>query len=391
MINIKDTFNYLYYYPLIKNYQTFYLTHKNTTDISFNKLVLEPTYDPTSFASPNIDTVYGYMWLDVSIEPVYIYIPKIKDRYYSVEFCDFFTQVFNYVSLITNPLPEGGWIACHYEYRHPLKFKVDYIIQSPTPICLGLIRIRNYDDPLNIKLYFDQFQIIGYHKQYKYLIWNSNLLNTDYKQVVNLAIKNGWINEISELTINDPTTLSESIKFATKLIQKGLNSYKIGIWNTSFDIDMTPHSIESYQDAINRAAIVDIGIYLNTNNEAIYSVTFDDQYQQPLNGNNQYYIVFQQFPPFLPKGFWSLTLYDPSTKLPIKFNNKNQFINSKSDGVILIQNSDTLNLQQNNILYINNDQSFYIIFRIYLPDLSKLIRNNIVSTEYFPLIYPFKQ
>jgi hypothetical protein len=246
-------------------------------------------------------------------------------------------------------------------YHLPLRKDVEYTIKCPNPIALGLIRIRNCNH------IFNQFQVIGPSKSYNLLPWSPDLLTIHYGKVVNLFIDNGWLNGSHLSLIGD----KNEINYAISLISKNSNGYKIGIWNTSLNIDMTPHPILTLDEALDRASMVDIGIYLNIPQEAIYAFTSIADDQRILNGSHSYSIIFTTLPPLLSKGFWSLTLYNSSTKLPVKFSNDIQSVNSSSfrGNSIYINGLD-------NSLYVDDDSTFYIILRIYLPNLSELTDDN---------------
>ncbi|MFD0771391.1 DUF1254 domain-containing protein [Bacillus sp. CGMCC 1.60114] len=43
---------------------------------------------------PNVDTLYMYVWLDVSERPVMLLVPDTQDRYYTVQLLDAWTNTF---------------------------------------------------------------------------------------------------------------------------------------------------------------------------------------------------------------------------------------------------------------------------------------------------------
>lgn len=47
----------------------------------------------TSIPTPNSDTPYSFLWMDLRAEPLVLFVPKAeKNRYYSVEFLDLYTD-----------------------------------------------------------------------------------------------------------------------------------------------------------------------------------------------------------------------------------------------------------------------------------------------------------
>ena len=53
------------------------------------------TYEDTAIVTPNSDTPYSLLWLDLRAEPMVLSVPAVeKNRYYSVMLCD--GNTFNY-------------------------------------------------------------------------------------------------------------------------------------------------------------------------------------------------------------------------------------------------------------------------------------------------------
>src|ERR1700722_12570047 len=46
---------------------------------------------------PNIDTLYGYSWIDLTKEPVLLHVPDTNDRYYSIQLLDEYQNTYAYV------------------------------------------------------------------------------------------------------------------------------------------------------------------------------------------------------------------------------------------------------------------------------------------------------
>ena len=44
--------------------------------------------------SPNVDTLYSLAWLDLTSEPIVLRVPDLGDRYYLMQICDAWTNVF---------------------------------------------------------------------------------------------------------------------------------------------------------------------------------------------------------------------------------------------------------------------------------------------------------
>src|SRR5262245_15056126 len=55
------------------------------------------TANDTDVVLPNADTLYCSGWMDLSDGPLVLKVPAIKDRYYTFEFLDAYTNVYSYV------------------------------------------------------------------------------------------------------------------------------------------------------------------------------------------------------------------------------------------------------------------------------------------------------
>src|SRR5688572_11123253 len=76
-----------------------YLKLSQDAGIGFNRFHLnQDLATPTlHVAGPNIDTIYGIAWLDLSTEPVVITVPDAADRYYSIHLIDAYANTFAYI------------------------------------------------------------------------------------------------------------------------------------------------------------------------------------------------------------------------------------------------------------------------------------------------------
>jgi hypothetical protein len=44
---------------------------------------------------PNVDTLYGFAWVDLKAEPLVLHVPDTNDRYYCIQFIDAYSILFN--------------------------------------------------------------------------------------------------------------------------------------------------------------------------------------------------------------------------------------------------------------------------------------------------------
>ena len=93
---------FIYGLPIVMNYAVMYeyAVDKNSSQFKapFNQINNEArvfTYKDTAVVTPNSDTPYSILWMDLRAEPMVLSVPAVeKSRYYSVMLCD--GNTFNY-------------------------------------------------------------------------------------------------------------------------------------------------------------------------------------------------------------------------------------------------------------------------------------------------------
>src|ERR1700679_2372482 len=96
---------YIYGFPMTVNYQTMYKQAIDTTSkdyrgvfntVNSSKSVATP--EDKFVVTPNSDTPYSYLWMDLRSEPIVITMPKIEpNRYYTAQLVDLYTYNFGYL------------------------------------------------------------------------------------------------------------------------------------------------------------------------------------------------------------------------------------------------------------------------------------------------------
>ena len=105
---------YIYGFPVVTNYQTLYKQAVDTSNAdyraSFNtiaSLANVATPEDKFVVTPNSDTPYSFLWMDLRAEPVVVTMPKIEEgRYYTGQLIDLYT--FNFAYLGTRSFGNDG-------------------------------------------------------------------------------------------------------------------------------------------------------------------------------------------------------------------------------------------------------------------------------------------
>src|SRR5947207_13778769 len=96
---------FIYGLPIVMNYAVMYeyAVDRNSGQFKapFNQIKNESnvfTYKDTAIVTPNSDTPYSIVWLDLRSEPVVLSVPAVDPkRYYSIMLCDGNTYNYGYV------------------------------------------------------------------------------------------------------------------------------------------------------------------------------------------------------------------------------------------------------------------------------------------------------
>jgi hypothetical protein len=97
---------YVYAYPLV-------LIEATRYSIPVNRFIHVPQFPTAEFRQivrPNADTLYSTAWLDLSEEPILIYVPDSGGRFYLLQFMDAWTETFADPGKRTTGTGEG-WFA----------------------------------------------------------------------------------------------------------------------------------------------------------------------------------------------------------------------------------------------------------------------------------------
>ena len=81
--------------------------------------------------SPNVDTLYSLAWLDLAAEPIVLRVPDLGDRYYLMQICDAWTNVFAAPGTRTTGNRAGAFALVGPDWRGTLPSDVQKIA-APT-------------------------------------------------------------------------------------------------------------------------------------------------------------------------------------------------------------------------------------------------------------------
>ena len=144
---------FIYGLPLVMNYAVMqeFAVDRNSGQFKapFNEIKsLHHVATPadTAVITPNSDTPYSMLWLDLRAEPMVISVPAIeKDRYYAVQLIDGNTYNFGYIGTRATGTEAGDYLVVGPDWKGGTPSGIKKVFQSTTPFTLALIRTQLFN------------------------------------------------------------------------------------------------------------------------------------------------------------------------------------------------------------------------------------------------------
>lgn len=141
---------YVYLYPMVKNYLTLYqyAVEKGGPQYKapFNVLSnVDRVYTPadTAIITPNSDTPYSFIVMDLRAEPIVISLPEIEDdRYYSVHIIDLYTHNVDYLGTRVDGNGGGNFLLTGPGWKGEVPAGIKRVVELPTWLGLAMFRTQ---------------------------------------------------------------------------------------------------------------------------------------------------------------------------------------------------------------------------------------------------------
>jgi hypothetical protein len=361
---------FIYGLPLVMNYAVMneFVVDKNSGQFKapFNTISNQArvfTYKDTAVVTPNSDTPYSMLWLDLRAEPMVISVPAVdKKRYYSVQLTDGNTYNYGYIGSRATGSDAGDYLIVGPDWQGEKPEGIKQVFRSTTPFALTIFRTQlfNADDMPNV----EKVQA-GYQARPLSAFLNQPAPpaapKIDFLPATTAGIKDNFYDYLDAALQFVPETpetkdlrarlasigIGPGKKFAFKDLSlehkaaillamkegddkvdaylktgmKDINGWKVG----SLFGDAAFYN----GDWLKRAAAAKGGIYGNDAVEAMYPMTRVDGSGVTLDASkHNYTLTFPagQLPPV--NAFWSVTMYDGKTQLLIENPINRYLINS---------------------------------------------------------------
>lgn len=386
---------YLYAFPMLVGYKVLHDYNVDKTSgaylAPFNELHNEArvfTPKDTTISTPNSDTPYSLVQLDLRAEPMVICLPDIeKARYYDVQLTDMYTNNFGYMGSRTTGNDAGCFMIAGPGWKGETPKGIKSVFNSDTDFTFTIFRTQLFDadDMPNVQKVQAGYKVqplsaflgqaapaaapaidwpaltpaalgADFPKYLNFLLQFAPvtaLPESEQKLLSSFArigIKASEPFDISELSADQQAALGDAIKAASAKIDATAAS--VGATVNGWQVGAAAGSRAFFNgDWALRAAGAKLGIYGNDAEEAAYPFARNDVNGVPLDGSQHTYTL--TFPAgALPpvNAFWSITMYDGATQLLID-NPINRYLINSAMLPDLKTNADgslTLYIQQEN-------------------------------------------
>lgn len=369
------------------------------------------TYKDTAIVSPNSDTPYSLVWMDLRTEPLVISVPAVDPkRYYSLMLADLNTYNFGYVGSRATGSDAGSYMVVGPEWTGAAPAGIRRVFRSSTNFAIGIFRTQLFDaadidgvkavqagyraEPLSS---FQGAAAAVAPALPDFPKFEKDLVRTEFFQYLDFALtympalpEDRWIREqlarigvgpgktfdFKDLSIEDKAEIllgmragKEKVDAAVAAFGTDINGWRVG---SAFGDAAFFHG-----DWLLRATAAQAGIFGNDAVEAMYPMAKQDSTGAPLDGSKHAYtITFAagEQPPV--EAFWSITMYDGRTQLLVENPIDRYLINSPmlpdmklgSDGslTIYIQSDSPGPDRESNWLPAPKGP-IYIVMRLYWP------------------------
>jgi hypothetical protein len=349
---------YIYGFPMVDNYRiqyAYFVDRKNPEfKAPWNQIRNIPrvfTPEDKAIQTPNSDTPYSFVGMDLRAEPMVLTVPAIeKKRYYSIQLIDLYTHNFAYIGSRATGNEAASFLIAGPGWKGETPKGVKKVIRSETQLVLAGYRTQLFNpaDLDNVK----KIQS-GYKAQplsaflgaaapqtppavnfIKPLTPAEQKSSPEFFKILNFTLQfapthpseKDLMARFARIGVGagktfDPSKLSPEMKAALEQgmadawaelakLQKRVDAGEV----TSGDFFGTRGYLKN--NYLYRMIAAVLGIYGNSKAEAMYPIYAIDADGQKLDGGKRYTVRFApgQLPPV--NAFWSLTMYElPSSLL----------------------------------------------------------------------------
>jgi len=412
---------YTWGFPMVESYKSMYQQavdsggpnfHAGFNEIGSSANVATPK--DTAIITPNSDTPYSFLWMDLRAEPVVISVPAIDPkRYFSVQLIDMSTFNFAYINQAQTDGKAGTFMVAGPGWQGDVPKGVQQVFRSESQLAYALFRTQLFapDDIDSVRRLQAQYKVqplsaflgtaapppapkidfppydaakangLGFFSYLNFLLQYVPVDPSETalrERFASIGIVPGKPFDEASLSAQDRQALLDGIADADKALEQfvatEVNTGKV----SSADFFGTREFLKN--NYLYRFAGAKLGIYGNSGSEADYLSYFVDAEGRPADASQHDYVLRfakDQLPP--THAFWSVTMYDGKSKLLVDNPIDRYLVNSPmlpklqkdADGglTLYVQHASPGKDKESNWLPAP-DGPFYLILRNYSPAAS---------------------
>jgi len=409
---------FIYGLPIVMAYDVMYeyAVDRNSGQfkVPFNQIFNEArvfTPKDTAVITPNSDTPYSFIFMDLRAEPMVISVPAVpKSRYYSLQLTDSNTFNYGYVGTRTTGTEPGDYLVAGPGWTGAKPAGIRGVFQSSTQFSGAVFRTQLFDakDMDNVKKIQAGYKVqplsawlqqppppaapaVQFPKIDKELAKTNFFEYLDFalqfappgpeekavrERLARIGIGPGKTYDFKDLSLEHKAAVLLGMKEGERKVDESIKNFGRAV--NGWRVGSPFGNREFYKgDWLLRAGAAKAGIYGNDAVEAMYPMAKQDASGEPLDGSKHgYALTFApgKLPPV--NAFWSVTMYDGKTQLLIDNPMNRYLINSPMlpslkkarDGSITlyIQNKSPGKDRESNWLPAPNGP-VYLVMRLYWP------------------------
>ncbi len=313
---------FIYAYPMLEQVKTLNAMFRNS-NMKANIPGMNPKFPMENIGqpivAPNLTSMTGGIFIDISGGSVTIEIPEIKDRYVVYQFIDVFTHNFYYLGTRSNNGEAGRYVFHNKNQEIPsCNSATPVLIEGDHAVMVNRIDIKDESELELVRNLQSQIKVVDapsttrdYPKYNKIKAFSPNFV--EYVNDVLIEVPEseielferfkaiGIMNEV-DLCKKDRIQIQEIIKSAFQVINNEAKSLEIGNgYVVATEIFGTREFLNG--NYLGRAAGAHFGLWGNSKEEANY-------FMLRTEGEGVINFASDQLPPLTDIGFWSVTVHD---------------------------------------------------------------------------------
>lgn len=403
---------YVYVYPMVENYLSLYQYAIDQGSSEYkgpinhvSNVARVFTPDDTGVVTPNSDTPYSFLVMDLRAEPLVITLPEIEaDRYYSVQLIDLYSHNTGYLGTRVDGNGGGSFLIAGPGWQGEPPAGVTRVVRMDTELALGLFRTQLFspediDRVRAIQAGYDARPLSAFAgtaapaaaAEVDWPAISRDSMESDFWSYANFLLQFApplsWENDLREsfallgvapAPAWPATDLTEERR---ALVRKaGGEAFaeiaaRVAKLTGADSLFGTPEMMRGRY--MERAMGAMGGLYGNTAVEAQYPSYMVDASGQPLNSATSNYVLRfpkGQLPPV--GAFWSITMYDAQSRFLVRNPLNRYLINSAMLKTLKVEENGDI------VLYLQRDNPggdrasnwlpapdgpMAVVMRLYLP------------------------